>query len=47
MESDFGRLQSEHERETEEHKKLDDERILEYNQFKQEKILEISNLKGR
>lgn len=46
MESEFGRLQNEKEKETEEHRKQDEERAVEYNQFKQEKSLEIASLKG-
>ncbi|XP_053378534.1 rho GTPase-activating protein gacV-like [Mercenaria mercenaria] len=45
METEFGRLQNEKEKENEEHKKQDEERAIEYNQFKQEKSLEIASLK--
>lgn len=45
MESEFGRLQNEKATAEEEHKKQDEERAVEYNQFKQEKILEITSLK--
>lgn len=47
MESEFGRLQNEKLKEEEDHKKQEDEREIEYNQFKQEKMLEISSLKGK
>ena len=47
METEFSRLQNEKETQMEEHRKADDERASEYNQYKQEKSLEISSLKGK
>ena len=46
MQSEYHRLQKEHEDEAEDHKQIDEQRNVEYNQFKQEKALEVSNLKG-
>lgn len=46
MQSEYQRLMKEHEDEAEDHKLIDEQRNQEYNQFKQEKILEVSNLKG-
>ena len=47
MQTEYHKLQKEHENEAEDHKLIDEQRNQEYNQFKQEKILEVSNLKGK
>ena len=46
MQSEYHRLQKQHEQEADDHKQINEQRNQEYNQFKQEKVLEVSNLKG-
>lgn len=47
MQTEYHKLQKEHNNEAEDHKLIDEQRNQEYNQFKQEKILEVSNLKDQ
>ena len=47
MQTEYHKLNKEHEEEAEDHRLIDEQRNQEYNQFKQEKILEVSNLKGK
>ncbi|WAR13744.1 hypothetical protein MAR_003849 [Mya arenaria] len=45
LQTEYGKLKNEHEQDNEMHRKEDDERDTEYRQFKQERELEISNLR--
>ena len=47
MQTEYHKLQKEHDDEAEDHRLIDEQRNQEYNQFKQEKVLEVSNLKGK
>ena len=47
MQTEYHKLQKEHDTEAEDHKLIEEHRTQEYNQFKQEKVLEVSNLKGK
>ena len=47
MQTEYHKLQKEHDTKAEDHKLIEEQRNQEYNQFKQEKVLEVSNLKGK
>ena len=46
LQTEYGRIKNQQEEDAELHRKEDEERDAEYKQFKQEKELEISSLKG-